>query len=126
MKKMIKLLAIAIMALAMNFCGEGKKDSAEDAGAEPENPGKVVYEQYCLTCHGISGEGDGPGGKSLNPKPRNFKSEQFKFGDSLEAVMNTVTNGSPKAPTMVPFKGTLTPEQIKAVSEHVRTLAGKQ
>jgi len=25
-----------------------------------EDIGKAVYEQYCATCHGVSGQGDGP------------------------------------------------------------------
>ena len=27
--------------------------------------GKPIYEQYCVTCHGATGQGDGPGAKGL-------------------------------------------------------------
>ena len=38
--------------------------------------GKALYAQTCATCHGAEGKGDGPGGKGLNPKPRNFTAER--------------------------------------------------
>ena len=45
----------------------------------PDSPelvekGKAIYEGKgtCFNCHGKSGRGDGPGGLSLNPSPRNF------------------------------------------------------
>jgi mono/diheme cytochrome c family protein len=37
---------------------------AQDA----QNTGKLAYERYCASCHGISGKGDGPLAK-LQPKP---------------------------------------------------------
>jgi len=126
MKKMITISILVLMTIAVSFCGESQKDTTEDTSAAPADPGKAVYDQFCLSCHGITGEGDGPAGKALQPKPRNFKTEPFKFGDSLEAVMATVSNGSPKAPTMAAFKNMLPPESIKAVAEYVRKLAGKQ
>jgi hypothetical protein len=37
--------------------------------------GKAIYEGKgtCFNCHGKTGRGDGPGGVSLNPSPRNFR-----------------------------------------------------
>lgn len=37
--------------------------------------GKKLYESMCWTCHGKTGKGDGPAGKSLNPKPANHTGE---------------------------------------------------
>jgi len=34
--------------------------------------GKVIYEKKCASCHGVKGDGKGPAGKGLNPKPTNF------------------------------------------------------
>ncbi|MDH5717974.1 MAG: cytochrome c [Spirochaetia bacterium] len=121
MKKIISLVAIIAF---MAFCGE-KEQAQDEAGGAPQEPGKVVFDTTCMPCHGLTGEGDGPAGKNLNPKPRNFKTEPFKYGESLAAVTKTIAEGSPKAPTMVPFKNTLTPEQIDAVAKYVLKLAGK-
>ena len=31
--------------------------------------GAIVYQEYCVQCHGAKGEGDGPGASGLEPKP---------------------------------------------------------
>jgi mono/diheme cytochrome c family protein len=34
--------------------------------------GKEIYEKMCALCHGTKGDGKGPAGAGLNPKPTNF------------------------------------------------------
>ena len=34
--------------------------------------GKAVFKNYCISCHGPEGKGDGPAAKPLNPKPANL------------------------------------------------------
>jgi len=48
--------------------------------AEPELAGEAlraqaqgVWESRCATCHGLAGRGDGPTGRSLDPRPRDFQ-----------------------------------------------------
>ena len=57
--------------------------------------GKTSFTTNCASCHGATGMGDGVASAALNPKPRNFKTEEFKFGSSLEAVFATLAKGSP-------------------------------
>lgn len=35
--------------------------------------GRMLYQQHCLSCHGIGGRGDGPLGRSLNPRPADLR-----------------------------------------------------
>ena len=70
-------------------------DSTFDAG-------KMVYDQHCAACHGISGDGNGPAAVWLYPKPRNFSAGLFKIqstpaGDlpTDDDLFNTVTKGMP-------------------------------
>ena len=44
--------------------------------------GKTVYTVNCMTCHGEKGDGNGPAGQYMNPKPRDFAKEKFKGGKS--------------------------------------------
>ena len=54
----------------MPFAYGSSKEEALRAGRELTNPykettttlarGKEVYDQYCLVCHGVEGQGDGP------------------------------------------------------------------
>jgi mono/diheme cytochrome c family protein len=38
-----------------------------------------MYRQQCLHCHGPEGGGNGPTGKFLNPRPRDYRLGVFKF-----------------------------------------------
>ncbi len=41
--------------------------------------GSQVYNNYCLTCHGLTGDGNGPTAAQLQPLPRDFRQGIFKF-----------------------------------------------
>jgi mono/diheme cytochrome c family protein len=56
--------------------------------------GKTLFNQTCATCHGPDGHGDGPGGKGLNPPPRNFTvNASWKNGTRVEEVYKTLDQG---------------------------------
>lgn len=38
--------------------------------------GQNLYEQYCVTCHGRNGRGQGPAAPVMTPRPTNFQSEE--------------------------------------------------
>ncbi len=58
--------------------------------------GEAAYGTNCLACHGATGEGNGPLAFSQKPPPRNFKTDPFKAGDSVEQIYFTITNGLPQ------------------------------
>jgi copper transport protein len=35
--------------------------------------GRAMYQQHCVSCHGFGGRGDGPLGRSLNPRPADLR-----------------------------------------------------
>src|SRR5690606_31968787 len=41
--------------------------------------GKLVYDKYCVGCHGVEGDGQGPAAERLITKPRDFRSGIYKF-----------------------------------------------
>jgi len=48
----------------------------------------------CPTCHGPLGHGDGPVGRTLVPRPRDFRDEHaFKNGTSVAAIAATIQTG---------------------------------
>ncbi len=62
--------------------------------------GKKVYTTYCVGCHGVQGDGNGPASPHLDPKPRNFTLAQFRFASrpsgelpTDEDLFRTVTEG---------------------------------
>ncbi len=77
---------------------------AAPPAATPEllEKGKTSYTTNCLTCHGDKGDGMGPAGQYLNPKPRNFATDKFKQGDKPEQIFKTLNKGLPGT-SMVSF-----------------------
>jgi len=39
---------------------------------------KTHFAVLCVTCHGMSGKGDGPAGLALHPRPRNWTDKQWQ------------------------------------------------
>jgi mono/diheme cytochrome c family protein len=79
--------------------------------------GKASYATNCLACHGEKGEGNGPTGQYLAPKPRNFVTEPFKKGNKPEEVFKSISDGLPGS-TMVSF-GKLPEEERWALTYYV-------
>jgi mono/diheme cytochrome c family protein len=105
---------------------EGKKVKAEvdlralakDAGSAAK--GKTLFMTNCASCHGTTGKGDGDRAASLNPKPRNYTNEKFKFGDDIHSIYETLQKGSPG--TSMPSFGLLPKDEVMAMAHYVRTL----
>lgn len=72
--------------------------------------GATVYAQKCAMCHGKDGKG-APVGLKMGAKDLTT----LKLGEG--EIEKVVESGKGK---MTPFKGKLSPEQIKAVSKYVK------
>ncbi len=75
------------------FCSA---DALQNLKLSSVEHGKQLYEAHCVSCHGISGDGQGVAAKAIqNPKPMNFRLGYFRHGSSVQQVMNTITKGVP-------------------------------
>ena len=90
--------------------------------------GRVVYMKNCMHCHGVTGDGDGPTGKFLNPRPRDYRNGKFKFTSTQSQEKATrddlhriVKYGIPG--TYMPSFLLLGERETTAVIEYVRWLA---
>jgi mono/diheme cytochrome c family protein len=54
--------------------------------AETLQRGRETYVHYCQPCHGESGAGDGPAGRTLRPPPRDLRTGLYKFGGVVEGL----------------------------------------
>lgn len=145
MRRIHHLVAISVLTVVV-ACGGGEPGEpgdladttavmADTAASEPppETPargsangpsGRAVFSANCATCHGDSGEGDGPAAVGLEPPPANLSDGTWVTGDgSIEAIVNTIENGSPGT-AMIGWEGTLTEAQIDAVARYVKSLGG--
>lgn len=84
--------------------------------------GKEVYDKKCALCHGEKGDGQGPAGASLNPKPTNFiepHGEKMTDGEHFWKI--TTGKG-----TMPPFEKDLTKEERWHVINYINTFSRKK
>ena len=80
----VKLRDLAVAFAATALLAPLAASAAGDAAA-----GKVIFTTNCATCHGDTGQGNGPLGASLNPPPRDFTKAQFKFDTDKDGKTGT-------------------------------------
>ena len=67
----------------------------------PKSDDLALYAHHCSPCHGARGRGDGPAGRFLDPKPRDFGAGTFKIvsgvrGGLLDGDLErTIRDGMP-------------------------------
>jgi mono/diheme cytochrome c family protein len=93
--------------------------------------GRVVYGQYCASCHGARGEGE-PNWEELNAKgelpspPHDAEGHTWKHADGI--LYRMVSEGwrdpfnKTERLTMPAFREVLSPEQIQDVVTYLKTL----
>ncbi len=91
---------------------------AKDTGLAAD--GKMLYQINCSSCHGPDGTGNGPRAAGLNPPPRNYRTETFKFGNDVASIYNTLEKGSPG--TSMPSFSLLPARDVWAMVHYVRTM----
>ncbi len=112
------------LALAILFVFGGLTTTLAEA-ADPEN-GKKLFTQFCASCHGTSGKGDGPAAAALNPKPRDFTDKALMSQKTDERLFSVIKNGGAAnglSPLMAPWGSVLKDDQIRDVIAYIRTLA---
>ena len=57
--------------------------TAASAGADDVAQGRQMYLEYCSSCHGLTGEGDGPVAPALTTPPANLRRLSERFGNPL-------------------------------------------
>jgi len=103
--------------------------SAMLAIAQDEESGRMIYLTYCSGCHGTSGKGDGPAGKSLAAKPADHTDGKVMNRYTDQYLFNVIAKGGSevgKSNAMPAWSGVLTEEKIKAVVAYLRNLPDKE
>ena len=86
--------------------------------------GRAVYNGKggCVTCHGIDGDGKGPGAVNMNPSPRNFQHHGFWRHRTEGEVFWAIKYGS-SGTAMIAFGSVLSDNEIWAVIRYEQTFA---
>jgi mono/diheme cytochrome c family protein len=83
--------------------------------------GKQIYEQSCVSCHGVSGRGEGPLAPSLRPRPADFRAH-MEAGHTDGELYNWLSKGVPGT-AMPAFEGQLSEADRWHVINYIRGFA---
>jgi mono/diheme cytochrome c family protein len=108
----MKVIIILVVGLLLVGCSTTSTQVEE---------GKVVYNQYCASCHGVNGEGQAnwqfPNSAGVLPAPpHNDSGHTWHHPDAQ--LLAVIANGRN---TMPAFQGTLTTAQQEAVLAYIKT-----
>jgi len=134
MKKVIYLVLVTILLAA---CGEANSSPVSDEaivlatvpaeyagmtnplGSEAAGDGAAIYKNYCASCHGETGKGDGIAGQSLEPKPKDLSELSAIAGDDY--LFWRISKGK-EGTAMIGWAGVLDDDQIWRVVSFIRSL----
>lgn len=115
----MRLFSIVAISGLMTGLGFWLAPQSGHSETDPQlEGGKKLYQQYCASCHGYDGKGNGPASKGWKPAPTNFVTGNLKYAKGLPATELAIANGIPKT-AMPPWAGLLNDNQIKAVAKYV-------
>lgn len=117
MNKAVILISLMIL-LAAAF--------SETAYAQNQAEGKNLYANYCATCHGDQGKGDGPAARALPARPADHTNGAImnKFNDKF--LLDVITKGGSavgKSSFMPSWGGSFNEKQIRDIVAFIRTIA---
>lgn len=92
-----------------------------------EGQGKQLFDQYCATCHGDGGKGDGQNASNLNPPVPDLTTSK-NLADATYA-RRVIAEGSAavgRSPLSPPWGRSLSPQEIDYVTLYCRALATRK
>jgi len=92
-----------------------------------EGQGKRLFTQYCATCHGDEGKGDGQNASNLNPPPPDLTtSKGARDAAYLHRVIAQGSAAVGRSALSPPWGRSLTTQQIDYLVAYCRALARAQ
>jgi mono/diheme cytochrome c family protein len=87
----VALVALATATMTISIAAQGPGGSTAPISIEATLPptfsGATLFDDYCKTCHGVRGTGDGPLAKLLRKPPANLTLLARKNGGEFSAEM---------------------------------------
>lgn len=92
-----------------------------------ESQGKHLFDQYCVTCHGDLGKGDGQNASNLDPPPPDLTaSKNMSDAAYVRRVISEGSAATGRSPLSPPWGRSLRPQEIEYVTLYCRSLARKK
>lgn len=117
MKKLTLIVGLSLASSALAAPAAPKFALKGDA-----TKGEATFKQLCVPCHGEKGDGTGPAGAALDPKPTNFTDPANSERLTDEWVYKMVKDGGQangKSPLMISWAAQLNDGQIRDVAAYI-------
>jgi cytochrome c oxidase cbb3-type subunit 3 len=88
--------------------------------------GATLFANYCWTCHGTSGKGDGPIAVAFQPRPRDLTDHLYVSSRTDYDLYNTISQGGPavnRSAAMPGWGHVLSPKEIWDLVACIRQLS---
>jgi mono/diheme cytochrome c family protein len=134
-----RLAAVALALLVAAGCRHGAASPPADPMLEAlraeeqaagltyaQGQGKHLFEQYCATCHGDEGKGDGQNASNLNPPPPDLTtSKNLKDAAYVRRVIAQGSAAVGRSPLSPPWGRALSAQEIDYLARYASALAAK-
>lgn len=81
--------------------------------------GETIYQEYCASCHGESGDGNGSEASALSTQPSDFTDQEFMANISAEQLFTSISSGTADMPA---FEEELSEQDRWALTSFLRSL----
>jgi mono/diheme cytochrome c family protein len=104
-------------------------ERAAAASAATVAQGRKLYEDNCVQCHGVAGDGNGFGAPFLVPPPRDFTAAAYKFRTTESGALPTdedlfrIISRGANGTGMPPWQYLLTDQERWALVDYVKTFS---
>ncbi|MFO0594259.1 MAG: cytochrome c [Myxococcaceae bacterium] len=108
---------LVIAALASSAWAGDKFELKGDAAK-----GATQYATFCVSCHGEKGDGNGPAGSALTPKPTAFVDPANAARLTDEYVYKVIRDGGAangRSPLMVSWSAAMKDDELRNVAAYV-------
>jgi len=133
---LIALLAVSVAPACRRQSTTPPGDPLLDAiraAAQPvgltyaESQGKHLFDQYCSTCHGDEGQGDGQNASNLNPPPPDLRASKGARDPAyLRQVIAQGSAAAGRSPLSPPWGRNLSSQDIDYLVAYCAALARKK
>jgi DMSO reductase family type II enzyme heme b subunit len=120
----MRCVAMCLLAACVGLAVSGRL-----AAQQADSSGKVVYDRWCASCHGVDGSGDGFAAGYMLPRPRDFTRGVYQIRTTpngqlpTDADLRRVIDDGMPGTAMPGWKGTLTQADRAAVVDYIKTFS---
>ncbi len=118
---------VAAVAAVARGIDSGEEEAVEEDAApavELAFNAESMFNIVCATCHGPEGQGDGPAGVALDPRPASFVDPEFWETRDMDRIVQVITNGAASvggSSLMVAWSASFDEGQIQDFADYVMT-----